>query len=200
MAKNDKNLDEALSDAIDDILKDYKSAMKKAIEFAAKEAGKDLMKKAKTCLEEYYDNYDPTERYERTNTLQYAFLPYSKIDYEEDRVVGKVGVEYSPTMLEQMMPSPVYYRGRDGSQKIRHEGYYGSSNYQPVDATWVINNYLRGVHPITNGGSTSDTVIYYEIFDAKSPNQKMDEFIKSYDKTFDENVLLGLLGQISKKM
>ena len=200
MAKNDKNLDKALSDAIDDLLKDYRSAMKEAIKFAAEQAGKDLMTKAKTCLQEYYDSYDPTERYERTNTLQYAFLPYHKVDYNEDKVVGKVGVEYSPTMLEQMMPSPSYYTGRDGTQKIRHEGYYGSSNYQPVDAAWVLDNYLRGVHPYTNGGNTSEDTIYYEIYDAKSPNQKMDDFIKNYDKTFDENVLLGLLGQIAKKI
>lgn len=200
MAKNDKNLDKALSDAIDDLLTDYRGAMKEAIKFAAEQAGKDLMAKAKTCLQEYYDNYDPTEQYERTHTLQYAFLPYFKVDYGEDKVVGKVGVEYSPSMLEQMMPSPTYYTGRDGNKKIRHEGYYGSSNYQPVDANWVLDNYLRGIHPTTNGGSTPETAIYYEIFDAKSPDQKMKEFIKSYDKTFDENVLLGLLGQIAKKM
>ena len=200
MASNDKNLDKALNAAIDDLLKDHKTAMKMAVKFAAEQAGKDLMAKAKTCLQEYYDNYDPTEQYDRTNTLQYAFLPYSKIDYGEDKIVGKVGVEYSASMLEQMMPSPVYYTGRDGTKKTRHEGYYGSSNYQPVDAAWVLDNYLRGVHPATNGGSTPDTAIYYEIYDAKSPNQKMDEFIKSYEKTFDENVLIGLLGQIAKKM
>ena len=200
MANNDNNLDKALSDAIDDLLTDYKGAMKKAIKFAAEQAGKDLMAKAKTCLQEYYDNYDPTEQYERTHTLQYAFLPYFKVDYGDDKVVGKVGVEYSPSMLEQMMPPPTYYTGRDGEQKIRHEGYYGSSNYQPVDANWVLDNYLRGIHPVTNGGSTPETAIYYEVFDTKSPDQKMKEFIKSYDKTFDENVLLGLLGQIAKKM
>lgn len=195
MAKNDKNLDKALSNAIDDLLKDYRGAMKEAIKFAAEQAGKDLMTKAKTCLQEYYDSYDPTERYERTNTLQYAFLPYSNITYGDDKVVGKVGVEYSSTMLEQMMPPPVYYTGKDGTQKIRHEGYYGSSNYQPVDVVWVLDNYLKGIHPVTDGGTN-----YYEVFDEKSPNQKMNDFIKDYDKTFDENVLLGLLGQIAKKM
>ena len=200
MAKNDKNLDNALSNAIDDLLKDYKGAMAEAIKFAAKQAENDLMKKAKTCLQEYYENYDPTERYERTHTLQYAFLPYSNIKYGQDKISGKVGVEYSPSMLEQMMLPPVYYQGRDGIQKIKHDGYYGSSNYQPVDAEWVISNYLNGIHPITNGGTTTESVIYYEIIDAKSPNKKMNEFIKNYDKTFDENVLLGLLGQIAKKM
>jgi hypothetical protein len=200
VAKNDKSLDLALSNAIDDLLRDYRGAMKEAIKFAAKQAEEDLMAKAKTCLQEYYESYDPTERYDRTKTLQYAFLPYSNIQYKQDSVVGKVGVEYEPLMIEMMMPNPVYYTGRDGSKKISHEGYYGSSNYQPVDASWVLDNYLKGIHPVTNGGRTSETAIYYEVYDVKSPNQKMNEFIKSYDKTFDENVLLALLGQIAKKM
>lgn len=194
MANNDKNLDKALSNAIDDLLKDYKGAMKEAIKFAADEAGKDLMKKAKTCLQEYYDNRRP-EQYDRTNTLQYAFLPYSKVYYGENKVVGQVGVEYDPTSLEAMMPTPVYYTGIDGTKKIRHQGYYGSEKYQPVDAMFVLDNYLMGIHPTTDADDT-----YIPIMDEKSPDKKMKEFIKAYDKTFDENVLLGLIGQIAKKM
>ena len=194
MAKNDKSLDKALSNVIDDVLKDYKGAMRYAVEFAAKIAEKDLMKKAKTCLQEYYDNRHP-EQYDRTNTLQYAFLPYYKVDYKNDRVTGQVGVEYDPAALEAMMPPPIYYKGADGEQKIKHHGYYGSSKYQPVDASWVLENYLMGIHPTTDIDG-----VYIPIMDEKSPDQKMNEFIASYDKTFDENVLLGLLGQIAKKM
>lgn len=193
MAKNSKNLDSALSNAVDDLLKDYKSAMKEAVKFAAKEAEKDLMAKAKSCLEEYYDSYDPN-RYDRTETLQYAFLPYSNIKYGSDKITGKVGVEYSAAMLEQFID--VY----NDIESMNHVGYYGSKKYQPVDAWWVIDNYLRGVHPITNGGRTPETAVYYEVYDAVSPNQKMETFIKDYEKTFDENVLFGLLGQIAKKI
>lgn len=199
MAKNSKNLDSALSNAVDDLLKDYKSAMKEAVKFAVQEAEKDLMAKAKSCLEEYYDSYDPN-RYDRTETLQYAFLPYSNIKYGSDKITGKVGVEYSAEMLEQFMDGPVYRVGNDGIPRIRHQGYYGSSNYQPVDSWWVIDNYLRGIHPITNGGTTTETAVYYEVYDAVSPNQKMETFIKDYEKTFDTNVLLGILGQIAKKI
>ena len=194
MAKNDKNLDKALSNAIDDILKDYKSAMKGAIEFAAKEAEKDLMKKAKNCLIEYYANYDQVQ-YDRTYILQHAFLPYSNIKNGKDKISGSVGVQYDPSTLESYIGDPVIYIGRDGEPKVKHQGYYGSANYQPVDAWWVIDNYLNGVHPATDGAG-----IYYEIRDGVSPNQKMNSFIKEYAKTFDENVFLGILGQIAKKM
>ena len=68
MAKNDKSLDKALSNAIDDLLKDYKDAMKVAVDFAVQQAGKDIMHKARTCLQEYYDNYDPNS-YHRTYAI-----------------------------------------------------------------------------------------------------------------------------------
>jgi hypothetical protein len=192
MASNDKNLDLALSNAIDDMLKDYKNAMKDAVEFAAKEAGKDLMKKARTCLQEYYASREP-EEYERINILQYAFLPYSKINYKDGKVTGSVGVEYDATTLELYIGDPIMYKSGD-EMKVKHVGYYGSEKHQPVDASWVIDNYLKGLHP--DGGD--DYASFYR--DQKSPNQKMDEYIKSYAKTFDENVLLGLMGQIAKKM
>lgn len=190
MAKNNKSLDKTLGKAVDDILKDYKSAMKDAVKFAAKQAEKDFMDKAHSCLQEYYDNFDPN-RYDRTETLQYAFLPYKSITYGSDKITGSVGVEYSAEMLEQMMPSLVYSK----TGKLKHSGYYGSAKYQPVDASWVIDNYLRGIHPYTDGGTD-----YYEIFDAQSPNDKMNEFIKNYAETFDQNVLTGLLAQVAKKM
>lgn len=190
MAKNNRSLDKTLSKAVDDILKDYKSAMKEAVKFAAKQTEVDLMEKAHSCLQEYYDNFDPN-RYDRTDTLQYAFLPYKDITYGSDKIVGSVGVEYSAGMLEQMMPPPEYSK----NGKLIHSGYYGSSKYQPVDTRWVLDNYLRGVHPYTDKESE-----YYEIYDNKSPNEKMNEFIKDYAKTFDENVLAGLLAQIAKKM
>lgn len=198
MAKKYKNFDAAVSGATEDLSKKYKNAMKEAVKVAAKQAEIDLMNKAKSCLEEYYDNYEPN-RYDRTETLQYAFLPYSKIKFSEDKISGSVGVEYSADVLAQFIDDPVYYIGVDGIPKIRHAGYYGSSNYQPVDAWWVLSNYLRGVHPATNGATTSEYTVYYEIRDDKSPNKKMREFIKSYDQTFDENVLIELLAQIFKK-
>ena len=196
MAKNDKSFEKATMAAIDELLKDGKTFMKEAIDFAVQQAKKDLMIKAKTCLQEYYDNYEPT-RYERTETLQYAFLPYLHMTQQGDKISGQVGVEYDPSMLEAMMPDPVF---RKNSGKIKHEGYYGSSNYQPVDTEWVLDNYLRGIHPVTNGGTTSDTTVYYEIFDDMSPNQKMEKYISNYNQTFDTNVLFGMLAQIAKKM
>ena len=193
MAKNN-GLDKAISNAIDDVLKDWETSVREGVNFALKQAKNDFMVKANNCLQEYYYNYDPS-RYDRTEILQYAFLPYLEIKNSAKKISGQVGIEYSAEMLERFIGEPQRYIGRDGEIKTRHVGYYGSSNYQPVDADWVIDNYLRGVHPATDGKFT-----YFEIYDSVSPSEKMEEFRKNYGKIFDENILTGLLGQIIKKI
>lgn len=193
MANNDRNFDLALNNAIDEVLKDYKSAMREAVHSAVREAQRDLMHKAMNCLQEYYNNFSP-ERYDRTNTLQHAFLPYLDIDEDDDKIAGSVGVQYDASVLERYIGDPPIYIGRDGIPKIKHIGYYGSAKYQPVDTWWVLDNYLNGIHP--DGSADEESYI----LDDKSPNQKMNEYIKLYSKTFDENVWFGLLKQIAKKM
>lgn len=201
MAKqNSKDWDKALSDALDDVLKDWKSSLGVAVEYAVKEAKQDYEEKAHSCLQEYYDYYDPTKRYTRTETLQHAFLPYMTIKYKKDKIEGEVGIEYSPELLEQFIGEPKTFKDKDGITKISHTGYYGSQKHQPVDAWWVIDNYLRGVHPVTNGGYTPETSVYHEEIDPISPNEKMEAFRVTYGKNFDENILLGLLAQVSKKI
>ena len=193
MAKNDKNFDLALNNAIDEVLKDYKGAMKEAVRSAIEEAQTDFMKKAVSCLQEYYDNFSP-ERYDRTDTLRHAFLPYLDIDEDEDKISGSVGVQYDALALERYIGDPPIYIGRDGNPKVKHIGYYGSAKYQPVDTWWVLYNYLNGIHPDGSPDEEGYTVDY------KSPNQKMEEYRKLYAKTFDENVLFGLFKQVAKKM
>lgn len=193
MAKND--FESAVKKAIDEVLEDFKPAMEEAVNNAVMTAQKDFLHEAFYCLEEYYSNYD-TERYARTDTLQYAFLPYAKVRFLKDRVKGSVGVQYSPEALMAHMPPPTTKL----NGKISHTGYYGSSKYQPVDAWWVIDNYLKGIHPVTNGGTTSKTSVYYEIYDDVSPDQKMKKFERQYMKTFNENVSTELIKQIIKKI
>lgn len=193
MAKND--FESAVKKAIDEILENFKPAMEEAVNNAVMTAEKDFLQEAFYCLEEYYSNYD-TERYSRTDTLQYAFLPYAKVRFLKDRVKGSVGVRYSPEELAMHMPPPTTKL----SGEISHTGYYGSSKYQPVDAWWVIDNYLKGVHPVTNGGITTQTSRYYEIYDDISPDQKMKKFERQYVKTFNENVSTELIKQIIKKI
>ena len=216
MAKKNKSLDEALEKAVEDLLKDEKKAMKKAVKFAVKAAQTDLMAKADSCLIEYYNEYSPS-RYNRTNSLRQSFLPYEKVVTKGDIVEGSVGVQYSASRLQEYieMEQPGSWEREDGSL---HGGYYGSRNYQPVDAWWVIENYLEGIHPTTQNVYAEDDFITYTVNGkerkqkmligstyvpvkvGRSANEKMNEFINQYDKTFDENLLLGLMAQLAAKI
>lgn len=216
MANKNKSLDEALDKAVEDLLKDEKKAMKKAIKFAVNEAKADLMAKADSCLIEYYNEYSP-HSYDRTNSLRQSFLPYEKVVTKGDIVEGSVGVQYSASRLQEYIEAnqPGSWEREDGSL---HGGYYGSRNYQPVDAWWVIENYLEGIHPTTvnvyaeddfmtymvNGKERKQKMLigstYVPVKVGRSANEKMKEFIDKYDKTFDENILLGLMAQLAAKI
>jgi hypothetical protein len=108
-----------------------------------------------SVLERYYENYMPS-RYERTDNLWRAAIPIAKVENMGDIITSTFGVEYDPSVLDG-----VY----DGSQKYEHP-----------DGSWVLENYLMGIHPATNGGRTTDTAIYIPWQDPISP----DAYLKRY--------------------
>lgn len=175
----------SLDAAIDELLKDYKTAITKSVEYASDRAVEDIWKYSLSCLEAYYDNYDPN-RYDRTDSLWHAFVPYLKIKNNSKSITSTVGVEYDASVLDAYISS--------------NDAYNGSKKYRPVDASWVIQNYLEGVHPATDGSSIPGGAIYFEIRDPVSPAQKMEQYLNDYIKTFDSNLLISLAAQVAKKM
>lgn len=172
-----------IDELIDELLKDYSSALTVAVEYASSKATEDIYKYSMSCLEEYYDNYDPT-RYHRTDSLWHAILPYSEIHSGKD-VISRVGVEYNPFILE------TYIQG--------NPAYIGSQSYGQVDSWYVLNNYLEGIHPATNGSRDPDKVVYYEIRDPESPTDKMERYLNEYaSTTFKDNILISFAKQIAK--
>lgn len=170
--------------AIKELMKDYKKATMKAVEYASNKAVEDIFRYAHTCLEEYYESYDPNI-YNRTDTLGNAFLPYLKITDNGNQIVSVAGVEYSPTVLDMF---------------IQDEIYRGSKKYGHADAEWVIDNYLRGVHPATNGGTTTETTLYYEVVDPVSPTEKMNKYLNDYRDNFQSHYYDSLIQQMAKHL
>jgi hypothetical protein len=171
MAKN-KTIDAA----INDLLKDYEKVLKKATKYATYKAKQDIYNYAYNCLEAYYDSYIPNI-YERTYSLINAFVPFSTMNQKEDKITIKAGVEYDPFRLEP------YYAGT------------GSSHYDP-DPWWILNNYLDGIHPATNGKSDEALCEYYEILRLPSPTEKMEKYLDSYAETFNKNLLISFAKQM----
>lgn len=162
-----------LEEAIDSIFKRYNSNLKKAMEHAAKQAEEDINWEAKSCLYQYYENYDPNW-YERTDSLIQAFVPYNKVTTDKDGVKASVGIVYDPSRLEGV------YKSNASDKPF----------FNPVDSTWVLQNYLNGIHPRTNGYPLyGDELIYDPIVDLVSPDKRMKDYIENYKDTFDQNVL-----------
>ena len=162
-----------LDEAIDRLFKRYESNLRKAMQTASDEAEFDIRLEAESCLARYYDNYDPNW-YHRTESLIQAFVPYNDISKDKDRLVARVGMGYDPSRLEGLYNS-------NASQK---------TEFNPVDGSWILSNYLEGIHPTTNGYPLyADTLEYIPIRDAVSPNEHMNAFLQNYIKTFNSNVL-----------
>ena len=176
---------QGIEEAINSIFKRYNSNLKKAMEYATKQAEFDINFEAKSCLYQYYDNYDPTW-YERTDSLIQAFVPYNKVTTDSRGILASVGVVYDPSRLDGVYQSEA------------------SDNpfFNPVDSTWVLKNYLAGIHPRTNGWpkyNRDDGLIYDPVIDDVSPDTKMKEYIERYKDTFDKNVLLWLAKRITRR-
>jgi hypothetical protein len=179
-----KNLDAA----IDRLFKQYNSNLKKAMEDAAKKAEEDIMWEAKSCLYRYYENYDPNW-YDRTDSLIQAFVPVNEVivKKKENEIVARAGVMYDPSRLVG-----VYWTE-------------GSDNdfFNPVNATWVLQNYLAGIHPRTNGypwyNLSDGEVIYRPIQDAVSPDDTMKKYIENYKETFSQNVFDWFLDRVTRR-
>ena len=77
-----------LNAAIDELMKNYESALKEAVEYASNEAVKDIYKESISCLERYYDSYDPTS-YERTDSLWRAIVPCLTIQQDKDKITSR---------------------------------------------------------------------------------------------------------------
>jgi hypothetical protein len=173
-----------LKAAMKDLEKNYKEVLKGAVQYATEEAKKDIHKKSLSCLAEYYENYDPNS-YDRIDGLRHAFLPYKSVKSDGSHIIGTAGVEYFYDALDSM-----YYSGSEkyGAKKDKNGHII---EYGMPESAWVIDNYLDGIHPTTNGYPISKKATHMEyipIYDLKSPTEKMSEYLDNYVITFQDNV------------
>lgn len=165
-----------LDEALNELFANYEQSLTEAMKYAAKEAKEEIKLEAESCLEDYYLTYRPTS-YDRTDNLYDAFIPYMNVRKVGNGIVADVGMGYWPMML-------------DGVYKD------GSNQWRPVEGEWVLENYLNGIHPTTDG-STYVGAPYIPVKDDKSPNEKMREYLEAYGNTFNDNLLVSFAKQIA---
>ena len=169
-----------LDQAVDELFKDYKKAIKVAAQKATDKAGADIYAKSISCLMEYYDDYDPTS-YNRTYSLWRCFVPYTNLVQEtKDGFICSAGMDYDPSLLVGT--------------------YSGSEIYTPTDAEWVIDNYLSGIHPRTDGSRDVGGGNYeYEKYQGSFvPAYEMQLYLDRYRYTFERNFRTSLSKQVLK--
>ena len=141
-----------IDDIVNDIVtKKYKPLLSEAVKHVAKQAEKDIYDKAvRVLIKYYYGGYDPSS-YDRTEALIHSIVPYSNIKLTgagtDEFIECIVGVEYSPSALENYVGS------------VNKFAYDASSKYGQVDGEWIIENFLAGKHPRTNGSSDSASAV-----------------------------------------
>lgn len=156
-----------VTDVLKELKKDYKTILLKAVEQATSTASKDIYKFSMSVLDQYYENYIPSS-YDRTENLWRAAIPIDKVESMGDVIVGTFGIEYDPSVLDGV--------------------YNGSQKYGHPDGDWVLENYLMGIHPATNGSRDPDTVIYDPWQDSRSPDKYLKKYLMLYKKKFDNHV------------
>lgn len=180
-----KGLDEELNR----VFSRYKSNLKKAMQEAADKAELDIRLEAESCLQQYYNNFWPDthkpKQYRRTESLHDAFVPYNEIieDKQNNAWVVNVGMSYDSSRLVGAYHS-------EASQKT----------FERPLHVWVLENYLGGIHPYTNGYPlVGDTLEYFEMKDEISPEEHMKAFLEEYYKTFYENVVIALAKRVNRE-
>lgn len=183
MARKSKT--RGLDKALDELFANYEASLIEAMKYAAKEARADIKLEVESCLGQYYSNYDPTS-YDRTRSLfdafeLGAFVPYKNVRRNGSNIVADAGVGYWPMMLDGLYTD-------------------GSNQWRPVDGWWILDNYLKGIHPATDGSSYIGAP-YTPHFDgeSESPNYKMKKYLEEYGKTFNNNLLESFAKQITRR-
>ena len=166
---------QTFDDIIKNIMANYADLRFQATENVAKVAVKDIHEGAVSILHDHYYKRRPKKRfktksnggkyknggkkkwvrggYTRTYSLEHSFVSSYKVKREKTNVVCEIGVTYSPSAL------------RDYVESNNIVAYTASKNVlgtarEPLEE-WIINNFLEGRHPYTDGSTKPGTPVNY---------------------------------------
>lgn len=175
-----------LDQAITKVVMDYRNSLETAAKYAIKKAESDIYDYSMSFLQEYYYEFQPDTHkpnsYERSDSLKHAFFKFSNVRRKGTLIECEAGIEYSALALEQYVGSNNNY------------AYDASKKYGQVDAEWVLDNYLNGLHPYTDGSPIPGTQMFY--YEGYSPTLKMKMKLSNYGPIFQKNLLLSFANQV----
>ena len=179
--------------AVNEVLKEYEAIVLEATKEAAHKGQEDAIKKAKQCLQEYYE-WQP-EMYDRKYALKRAITPYWGDRTSSSMASITIGVRYNAGALKGAYKSnskwhqtgdtwrsvPLEYRFNPYSKNF-------SNDYGRPDPNWILENYLAGEH----GGVHKD---------AQGTEEKMNKY---FDNELPDRIVsymeAALFGAVAKRL
>lgn len=150
---------DALNGICQQIINDSVKIANDVIKKVAEETQSKMLDKAEKTLKQYYAEYTPRS-YRRTGSLKKTIMPYMIPSQGGGVSSFEIGVKYDSGALSGVYHSNSYYHKSGGAWVSRYDSgfdYNGSSNGIP-QSSWIFNNFLEGIHPITTTGeATTDT-------------------------------------------
>mgnify|MGYP003292827720 CR=1 FL=1 len=165
-----------IDDVINSIMDNYKDLLIDAVAHVAEKAKEDIKSTAVKCMVDYYyGGYDPSSYY-RTGALIHSIIPFSQISAKGQKLQCVVGVEYSPTALENYLSTFEYANAYEPSNNtLNHKR-------KPI-TEWVIEDlFWEGKHPYTDGSSEPGAEINYHK-SKKTQDEAMQKPLKYYAHT-----------------
>lgn len=147
-----------IDDIVNSVINNYQTLLVNAVVHVAEQAQKDIEDKAVNVLYKYYyGDYEP-KSYDRIYALQHSIVPFSQISTKGQKIECVVGVEYSPSALEEYLDT------------LNGSPYKASKKYGRADAEWIVGNFWEGKHPYTDGSREPGTEVDYHYSKMKQDN------------------------------
>lgn len=169
----------SIKEALAEVEKAYKSVALSSTQKVTNEVCQDMYKFAVTTIDQYYANYEP-ERYLRDYDLYNTLSPIAEVSDLGNAIQCTVGVSFNGASVD----------GKPGSRKYPD----GASG------TWIVENFLNGIHPTTNGARIPEYVLYIPISDSISANFLLNKYIASrgpkMQTEIQKNIILNIVNRL----
>lgn len=169
----------SIKEALAEVEKVYKSVAMSSVKKVTDEVCQDMYKFAVSTIDRYYANYEP-ERYLRDYDLYNTLSPIAKVSDSGNAIQCVVGVSFNGGAVD----------GKTGSSK------YPSG----ASGTWIVENFLNGIHPATNGARVPEYVVYMPITDSMSAGFLLNKYIDSrgpkMQNEIQKNIILNIVSRL----
>ena len=172
----------SLSDAIQNMIDDVERATAFAGVFLKNKVQSDFENAAKTSVDKYYSYKNGYyTKYGRQYRLYKVYDVKTDVYREKDNIVISTGVYMDSDKLE----------GLYHSNSSLHNGSGPWESGGDVDEKYVFENFIRGIHPWTNGWplTSATQLMYDEIKSKPSPDNYLNKYVDKYvDVYFNKHI------------